>query len=597
MTLLINSRLNNLRKLMNNLGVDAVIVPSTDPHQSEYVADHWQERAWISGFTGSAGLAVITSSHAGVWTDSRYYLQAEMETKDSEFVLHKMPDQFASYYLDFLVENISAGQKVAINSWMFSKNEVSKIKSRLKNAGIELDYNLDLITPIWTDRPSLLNSKAEIHNTQYTGADVNAKVKMVRSQMQKLNIHHHFISALDDLAWVLNLRGQDVEYNPVNIAYLVISKNETHLFIDSTKLDETTQLVFQDASIIVHPYEKILDFLKVFSPEERMLIDPNICSQKAFDAIACQKVEGVSIPKSLKAIKNNAEIAHTRNAMIKDAAALAHTFYELEQILHNGHALTEVDLSQKLAHNRSQQLLYKGESFGAIVGYKSNGAIIHYHPEKENCKTIEKNGILLVDSGGQYLDGTTDITRTFSLGEPSQEEVKAYTLVLKGMIALSKVVFPKGTMGVQLDVLARQYLWSHGLNYGHGTGHGVGFFLNVHEPPQGFTAGLSERGKTILEPGMITSNEPGYYKEGSFGMRIENLIVCENSKYDGYLSFETLTLYPFEHSLIDIKLLTQDEILWINDYHKKVFHLTESLLSTEIKSWFKNKCREITTLH
>jgi len=592
----IQQRLMSLRNVMQKNDIHAVIIPSSDPHQSEYVADHWQERAWISGFTGSAGLAVVTMNHAGVWTDSRYYLQAEMETKDSEFVLHKMPDQFASYYIDFLSENLLKGQKVAINGWMFSKSDVSKIKTHLEKGEIELVYDIDLISEIWTNRPPLLNTQVELHDSLYTGADVNTKLNNVKSKMNEMNVHHHYVSALDDIAWILNLRGKDVEYNPVNIAYLVISPDNTYLFIDDKKIVQEARESLNLASVIIHPYEKIIDYLSLLSDEDKILIDPSICSQKVYDSISCQIIEGGSIPKELKAIKTKTEIHHTKNAMVKDAAALANTFYQLEQILNKKQSITEVELAQKLAQNRQQQPLYKGESFGAIVGYKGNGAIIHYHPETDTCKTIESDGILLVDSGGQYLDGTTDITRTFTLGIPDEEEKIAYTLILKGMIALSKAVFPVGTMGVQLDTLARQFLWSHGLNYGHGTGHGVGFYLNVHEPPQGFTPGLSERGKTAIVPGMLSSNEPGFYKEENFGMRIENLIVCQESEYEGYLCFETVTLYPFEHDLIDISLLTKEEVLWINNYHNIVYDKTEPLLAQDLKTWFKNKCREITNL-
>ncbi len=593
MSIQINQRLLLLRNVMSKNGIHAVIIPSSDPHQSEYVADHWQERAWISGFTGSAGYAVVTLDHAGIWTDSRYYLQAELETKDSEFVLHKMPDQFASYYIDYLLQNLTPGQRVAINGWMFSKSEVSKIKTQFDKKGIEVVYDIDLVSEIWPERPSLLNSQVELHNSLYTGMDVNTKLENIRGKMKNIGASHHFISALDDIAWTLNIRGKDVEYNPVNIAYLIISLDNSHLFIDNQKITKEAEKSLQEAGITIHPYNKVIKFLSLLSDDEKMLVDPSICSQKVYDAISCIVIEGSSIPKGLKAIKTETEIKNIKNAMIKDAAALANTFYDLEQTLYQNKELTELDLAQKLAYYRSQQPLYRGESFGAIVGYKGNGAIIHYHPEKKTCKTIKREGILLVDSGGQYLDGTTDITRTFTLDKPSDEEKVAYTLILKGMIALSKAVFPKGTMGIQLDTLARQFLWSQGLNYGHGTGHGVGFYLNVHEPPQGFTPGLSERGKTIIEPGMLSSNEPGFYKENSFGMRIENLIVSRESEHKGFLCFETITLYPFEHHLIDVSLLTKEEISWIDKYHKSVYDNTEPLLSPEVKIWFKEKCKEI----
>jgi Xaa-Pro aminopeptidase len=589
----IDSRVNELRRKMEEHQLDAVIIPSSDPHQSEYVADHWQERAWVSGFTGSAGLVVVTQKHAGVWTDSRYYLQAEIEIRDSEFVLHKMPDQFSFDYLDFITAELRPGHRVVVNGWMFSRNEVTRIKEKLEKSGIELVYSIDLISKLWHDRPPLLNSEAEIHDSFYSGEDITEKLVHIRTIMTNMDVQHHFVSALDDIAWTLNLRGKDVAYNPVNIAYLVIGEAEAHLFIDEQKINPKTLTVLENARVQCHPYEKVINYINQLSNHDFILIDPDICSQMVFDAVPCHIKEGQSIPKKLKAIKNDIELNHIKNAMKKDAAALAGAFYEFEKDLTRGVVMTEYDLSNRLAFHRSQQPMYRGESFGSIVGYKENGAIIHYHPEKDTCKTISKEGILLVDSGAQYLDGTTDITRTFALDNPTVEQKNVYTRILKGMIALSNAVFPKGTMGVQLDAFARQYLWSAGMNYGHGTGHGVGFFLNVHEPPQGFTAGLSERGKTVLHTGMISSNEPGFYKQGEYGMRIENLIVCRESVHPGFLCFDTVTLYPFEHALIELSLLTDDEVEWINQYHQNVYHQTAPLLSEEVRDWFKVKCREL----
>lgn len=589
----INSRLNELRIKMKEALVDAVIIPSSDPHQSEYVADHWQERAWISGFTGSAGLAVVTQNHAGIWTDSRYYLQAEMETIDSEFILHKMPDQFSFDYLDFIIQHLGSGKRVSINGWMFSHNEVSLIKGIMEKSGIELIYSHDLISDLWVDRPPPLHSVAEIHDSFYSGEDISSKLGRIRNQMKNAGVTHHFVSALDDIAWTLNLRGKDVAYNPVNIAYLIIGEKEAHLFMDSRKIHSELKMVLENASVSIQAYENLTDYLKQLSVQYNILVDPQICSQKVYDAIPCGITNGQSIPKNFKAIKNDTELGHIRNAMKKDAAALAGAFYELEKNLTNGAVVTEYDLAQRLTYHRGQQPLYKGDSFGSIIGYRGNGAIIHYHPEKDTCKTIRSEGILLVDSGAQYLDGTTDITRTFTLDTPTDEHRKVYTSILKGMIALSKAVFPKGTMGIQLDAFARQFLWFEGRNYGHGTGHGVGFYLNVHEPPQGFTAGLSERGRTVIKAGMLSSNEPGFYRQGEYGMRIENLIVCTDSPYNEFLSFETLTLYPFEHALIDMSLLTPAEIYWINEYHQKVYHQTAPLLSQEVRDWFKNKCAEL----
>jgi len=589
----VNNKLLSLRSTMKQSGVDAIIIPSSDPHQSEYVADHWQERSWISGFTGSAGTVVITADHAGLWTDSRYFLQAEMELESSEFVLHKMYNQFAAPYVDYLAENLHKGQVVAINGLMFAKASVDGIKNTLESLDINVEHRHDLIFQVWIDRPALSLTPVHIHDAFFAGKSVEEKLSDIRQKISASRANHHFISALDDLAWTFNIRGNDVEYNPVVIAYAIVSTVDAHIFVDDRKLSLEVKDYFDKTGVTVHNYDTIVHFLNNLSEKETIIVDPNICSQTLYEAINAQIIHEASIPKLLKAVKNPTEIAHIRNAMKKDGAAIANTFYWLEKGLADQSDINECAVALKLAENRSKQEHYHGESFGAIIGYKSNGAIIHYHPEPDTCKKINGDGILLVDSGGQYSDGTTDITRTLSLSEPTAEQKKHYTLILKGMIALSRAIFPEGTTGVQLDTLARQFLWSEGLNYGHGTGHGVGFFLNVHEPPQGFAPAHSERGRTVHVEGMLSSNEPGYYLEGQYGMRIENLIVANKYKDTNFLSFETLTLYPFDKSLLDHSRLTMEEKNWINAYHQKVWDNVSPLLSGEIKTWFKEKCGDI----
>ncbi len=586
----INDRLSALRSVMQHHGIDALIVPGSDPHQSEYVAAHWQERNWISGFTGSAGTVVVTNDHAGLWTDSRYFLQAEMELSGSEFELHKMYNQFATPYVDFLAETLHQGQVVAVNGLMFSKSAVDGIVNVLNSVNISLEHRHDLISEIWLDRPSLSEDIIQIHDVFFAGKSVAEKLTEIRHKMSSSRTSHHFISALDDLAWTFNIRGNDVDYNPVAIAYAIVSNDAVHLFINHQKLNDGLKTYFSDNNVSVHNYSDIIPFLNNLSEKETILIDPSICSQAMYEAINAQIVHEASIPKLLKAVKNSTEIGHVRNAMIKDGAAIAKTFYWLENSLAEQKTIDECAVASMLAENRSHQEHYHGESFGAIIGYNSNGAIIHYHPEPDTCKKIVADGILLVDSGGQYSDGTTDITRTLALSPPTDEQKRHYTLILKGMIALSKAIFPAGTTGVQLDTLARQFLWSEGLNYGHGTGHGVGFFLNVHEPPQGFAPAHSERGKTVHVEGMLSSNEPGFYLEGHYGMRIENLIVVKKHNNSDFLSFETVTLYPFDKSLFDYTRLTESEKVWINEYHQKVWDNVSPLLSGEIKTWFKQKC-------
>jgi len=589
----INKRLEELRKNMKNHSIDAIIIPSSDPHQSEYVSSHWQERKWISGFDGSSGTVAVTMDHAGLWTDSRYFLQGELQLKGTDVTLHKMTNQFSSPWVDFLVDNLAEGSTVAINGMMFSKAGVDAIKKSFSTSGIKLSYRNDLISDVWLDRPSLSDAAVEIHDVTFAGKDISQKLKDIRSEMQTKGADLHMMTALDEVAWTFNIRGSDVEYNPVVIAYAIIGKEKAHFFINKQKISPKLNLLFSKNQVEIHDYDSIIGFLNALDENNKILVDPNICNQTLYEAINATILHGESIPKHLKAIKNETEIKHIRSVMKKDGAAIAETFYWMEEELNANKSITEVTFAEKLANNRSKQKYYHGESFGAIIGYKENGAIIHYHPESETCKTIEANGILLVDSGGQYSDGTTDITRTVSLGNTTADQKKHYTLILKGMIALTHAKFPIGTMGVQLDTFARQFLWSNGLNFGHGTGHGVGFFLNVHESPQGFAPGLSERGKTVHKAGMLTSNEPGYYVEGQYGMRIENLVLTTQSESAGFLEFETVTLYPFDHILLDKTLLTKEEIQWINQYHKKVYAGIAPFLKGEVKTWFKEKCRRV----
>lgn len=587
----VNQKLQLLRAEMRSNNIDAVIIPSSDPHQSEYVSNHWQERAWISGFTGSAGTVVVTLDHAGLWTDSRYFLQGEMELAGSEFVLHKMTNQFGNPYVTFLVDHLPSGAVVGINGWMFARGSVQDIKDTLAPSNISLNHRCDLISAIWADRPALSNDEVTAHEVAYAGKSVSEKLSVVRAAMADAEADYYLLTTLDDIGWTLNIRGTDVDYNPVAISYALIGRENAHLFIHPGKLNTDASQQLAENAITEHPYDAIKSFLNQLDENQSVLLDPTSCSQALYEAVNARVIHGASIPKMLKAVKNDVEIAHIRTVMMKDGAALAHAFYWMEGMLDRHASFTEVDLVKQLASCRSAQDLYQNESFGAIVGYRSNGAIIHYHPMPETCKAIKPEGILLVDSGGQYRDGTTDITRTFTLSTPSQEEKTNYTLVLQGMIALSMAKFPEGTTGVQLDILARQFLWHEGLNYGHGTGHGVGFFMNVHEPPQGFVNNFSERGKTVHVPGMLTSNEPGFYKEGSYGMRIENLILCVPAKESGFLEFETVTLYPFDLNLIDRDRLSPKESAWINQYHEHVYHhVSPYIHDEEVRRWFRKKC-------
>lgn len=585
------NRLSTLRESMKENGLNAYIIPSNDAHQSEYVADHWKSREWISGFTGSAGTVVVTLEKSGLWTDSRYFLQGEKELSGSEIELYKPKDRFASEYIDWISVQLSKGDTVGIDGNVCSLSHFERYEKALKSKEINLSTSFDLFDHAWSDRKPIPLDKIFEHDLSFAGKSRQEKIEDIREEMKTKEVDHHLITTLDDIAWIFNIRGTDVEFNPVAVAYALISKNEVTLYIDSAKVEDSLYDKLQQDWVSVKPYNGIIEKLNSLPESEKLLLDANTCSVSLYKAINCEKVRGKTISQLMKALKNSTEIEHTRNVMAKDGAAIAKTFYWLEQTLKSETPVTEADFSDKLAEHRSQMPHYKGESFPAIIGYNSNGAIIHYRPMHGSCSEIKPDGILLVDSGGQYLDGTTDITRTIALGTPTKEEKRNFTLVLKGNIALSRATFPKGTTGAQLDILARKPLWDHGLNYSHGTGHGVGFFLNVHEGPQGFAGLNSERGTTAHQVGMITSNEPGYYKEGEYGIRVENLLVTVPSDKEGFLEFDTLSLYPMDIKLIDEAIFDKSEKAWLNKYHYEVLNKVGPLLEGDVKSWFELKCR------
>lgn len=587
----IPQRLSSLRAAMLDNGLDAYIIPSNDAHQSEYVADHWNIREWISGFTGSAGLVVVTDSYAGLWTDNRYFLQAEKELKDTGISLHKPEDRFAPEHIQWLAENLTAGSTVGMDGDLCTVDQRKRYQKILAKNKLTLDLSQDLFDVVWSDRRTIPSRQIFAHELTYAGRSRSAKLSDIRAQMTEVGVQYHLITTLDDIAWIFNIRGSDVDFNPVAICYALIGIDAAILFIDANKVPNDLAIRLADDGVIMMPYGETVEHLAGIPRASRILIDQSTTNVTIADAISADIVDGKTISTLMKGIKNEIEVQHTRDAMAKDGAAIANTFYWLEQSLKTGEAITEADVADRLALERSKMELYMGESFPAIVGYKDNGAVIHYRPIQGSCNTLKPEGILLVDSGGQYLDGTTDITRTIALGQPSKEEKRNFTLVLKGNISLSRATFPIGTTGIQLDPLARMHLWEAGLNYGHGTGHGVGFFLNVHEGPQGFTGMSSARGREPLQVGMITSNEPGYYKEGEYGIRVENLMVTVASQHEGFLEFDTVTLYPIDLKLIDEAIFTKSEKAWLNSYHYKVLKQIRPYLEGDVKSWFELKCR------
>lgn len=585
-------KISSLREQMRKYSLAAYIVPGTDPHASEYVTEHWRERMWISGFTGSAGTAVVTMDNGGLWTDSRYFLQADIQLKDSGLRLMKEGLADTPSIAQWLKQELKSGANVGVNPEMFSSNGYAALQDELQDADIHL-IPVDLIEPIWADRPALPTTPFYIMDLKYTGKSVTDKLAALREEMAKRHADVYVISSLDEIAWLFNIRGTDVDYNPLVIAYAVVTKSEATLFVMPEKLTADTMKYLVSNKVAVADYECIINAVKKIDANDAVLYDGAKLNRALWNAIpkGCKKVECASLVAQLKAIKNEVELEGTRKAMKQDGKALVRFFMWLEQNV-GKQKLTEYDLMIRLKECRAEGENFMGESFGTIAGFNGNGAIVHYSADERNCATVQEKGMLLLDSGGQYMDGTTDITRTVILGEPTEQQKVDYTLVLKGHVALACAKFPEGTRGVQLDVLARQFLWQNGLSYGHGTGHGVGHFLCVHEGPQNIRTDLNP---TPLQVGMLLSDEPGVYRAGEYGIRIENLVAVrqgECTPFANFLEFETLTLYPYDQALIQWDLLSKEEIDWINAYHQKVEDELTPLLNDEEAAWLKEKCKK-----
>ena len=588
-------KLQALRALMRRHELDAYVIPSSDAHQSEYVASHWKAREWISGFTGSSGTVVVTASHAGLWTDSRYFLQAAEELKDSRISLHKLGIPHTAEHLDWMLEQLPHGSRIGFDGRQFSAGQVRQMARQLAAKEVVLETSLDLVGEIWNDRPPLPSWPVFDHDIRYAGESREQKLQRVRERIGEADAC--LITTLDDIAWLFNLRGSDVECNPVFYAFAVVGKELAWLFVEPQKITENVRLQLNKAGVLIKPYEEMPAFLAGTEAGMYISADKHSINQQLFSVLTEDRiVEGSNLVAALKAIKNETEIGHLKNAMVKDGVAMVRLFRWLEEQLRQGSTVTEASLADQLTLFRKEQELAIGDSFFAIVGYGANGAIVHYKPEHGTCAQIAPSGILLLDSGGQYLDGTTDITRTVALGEPTSQQKSDFTLVLKGHIALADAIFPMGTTGIQLDILARMPLWQQQMNYGHGTGHGVGFFLNVHEGPHGIGPVSSARSNTPLAPGMVTSNEPGIYREGSHGMRTENLILCVEkgeSEFGSFYAFETISLFPIDLKLLDQALLSPRDIEWLNDYHATVYARLSLFLTKEEAAWLAGQCRPV----
>lgn len=593
MSQIIQSRIQALRKVLKEKGLSAFIIPSTDPHLSEYVAPHWQSREWISGFNGSAGTIVVTLDKAGLWTDSRYFIQATDQLKGTGIELYKemLPD--TPTIPAFLRNELPKGSKVGVDGKVYATTAAEGLQKELATNAIELISTIDPISEIWTDRPAIPQNPAYIYDEKYAGKSTIEKIKEIRIELAKKNCEGILLSALDEIAWTLNLRGNDVKCNPVTIGYLLITQKKAIFFIAPEKVTDEVRSYLKAQEVELENYNEIENYVSTarISP---ILLNPLQTNYTIYSSInpEAEIIRDASPVALLKAIRNEQEIKGVHNAMRKDGVALVKFLKWLEEAVPAGKE-TELSVDEKLHGFRAEQELYMGESFDTIAGYKEHGAIVHYSATPQSSSTIRPKGFLLLDSGAQYMDGTTDITRTIALGELTEEEKTDYTLVLKGHIALAMAKFPVGTRGVQLDVLARMPLWKHGMNFLHGTGHGIGHFLNVHEGPQSIR--MNEN-PVVLQAGMLTSNEPGVYKAGSHGIRTENLILTVNAgegMYGGYLQFETVTLCPICKKGIIKELLTQDEIDWLNTYHQKVYDLLSGSLNPEEKAWLKEATNEL----
>lgn len=585
-------RLAALRGQMGKAGLAAYVVPGNDPHASEYMASHWYEMQWLSGFNGESGTMVVTMEKALLWTDSRYYLQAGIELEGSTIELMRESDVDCPKIVDWLADNVQGA--VGVNPEMFSVNDFAEWKEKIALKSI------DLIKPIWTEgRPAIPQNKLYPYSADFAGESVESKLARMREQLAKKKADAMIISALDEIAWLLNIRGKDVEYNPVVIAYAVLEADKCTLFVDANKIDSPAQNYLDFNNIDINPYEAVFDYIKGLSGT--ILYDGARVNEALYEAIpeGCKKIEAKSPILIDKAKKNAVELEGERIAMRQDAVALTRFFKWLEEeAFADGKTQTECTLADKLHEFRAMGENFTDESFGTIAGYQGNGAIVHYAATPEHCAVVKPEGMLLLDSGGQYLDGTTDITRTVWLGGRIPQQAKLdYTYVLKGHIALQTARFPRGTRGNQLDALAKQYMWQAGITFGHGTGHGVGHFLGCHEGPQNVR---TDNNPTALEVGHIISDEPGIYRTDKWGIRTENLITVIPAKQtkattteDEWLTFETLTLCFYDTSLIEMSLMTEDEIDWLNAYHVRVYKEISPLLNEEERAYLAKKCAAI----
>lgn len=592
---MINDRISKLRSVMKEKGIFAYIIPSADYHQSEYVGEFFKGRQFISGFTGSAGTVVITPEKAILWTDGRYFLQAEKELSTSCVELYKMGEENVPTTFEYIENEVPEDSKIGFDGRAISAAMGAGLETSLTKKNITISYEGDLLDEVWEDRPALSDEKAFLLDVKYSGEDFTSKIARVRKAMQDTGATTHILTSLDDIAWLFNIRGGDVKYNPVVLSYAVVTLDKAILFVDENKLNGEIKASFGEEVVEIKGYFEIDEFVKTIEKEEVVLVD----SSKINYTILKNIPEGVKVLNAInpstifKAEKNEVEIANTKQAHIRDGVAVTKFMYWLKNNI-GKIEITEISAADKMTELRKEQGQFIEPSFASIAGYAANGAIVHYSANEESNTTLEPKGLFLLDSGGQYFDGTTDITRTFALGELTEEEKSNFTSVARAMIRLSGAKFLYGANGYYLDILARGIMWEQGLNYNHGTGHGIGHVLNVHEAPNGFRC--DNRNLATLEEGMITTNEPGFYKAGSHGIRLENEMLCKKgvkNEYGQFMEFESITIAPIDLDAIDVDLMKEDDKAYLNEYHKMVFDTVSPFLTTEEVEWLKGYTRAI----
>ncbi|MCI4429643.1 MAG: aminopeptidase P family protein [Burkholderiales bacterium] len=580
-------RIERVRECLQGQGLAAVLVPSSDPHLSEYLPERWQGRQWLSGFSGSMGTLVVTPDKAALFADSRYWEQAAVELAGSGIELVKIPSGGSTLHVEWLATNVARGGSVGVDGTVLGLAAAQQLRSRLDLAGVLLRTDFDVFAHIWPDRPGLPGQAVYEHVAPHAPLARAAKLQQVREAMARHGAAFHFISTVDDIAWLFNLRGSDVSYNPVFLAHALLDANRATLFVADAKVSAELRATLAADGVSVAPYAQAGAALAALPDNAVLLIDPRRITFSLRANATARIVEAVNPSTLLKSRKSQAEVAHIREAMAQDGAACCEFYAWFEAALAAAERLTELTVDEHLSAARARRNGFVGLSFNTIAGFNANGAMPHYRATPEAHAAIQGDGLLLIDSGGQYLGGTTDITRVWPIGNVSAAQRRDYTLVLKGTMALSRTRFPRGTLSPMLDSIARAPLWEHGLDYGHGTGHGVGYFLNVHEGPQSISKTIAEP-QMAMEPGMVTSVEPGLYRSGQWGIRIENLVLnvpAQSNEFGDFLEFETLTLCPIDTRCIERSLLRQDEIDWLNAYHATVRARLRGLVSGDALAW------------